>query len=270
MPRLSDPAAIRALLETDRAWAAYALADLAPGFFEHCEWRGSRAAEPAIILLYRAFEIPVLVTVGAAPAVASLLEEIRAEPEMYLSVRPDILPLIKARYEVLAEAPMWRMVLDPTVFGTPAATSATPAGAAVPLTLADLPALQQLYADGQATGEAPDFFSPDMLADGVFYGVREGEALVAAAGTHLYTVAESVGTVGNVYTRRDRRGRGLAVQVTRCVTAELLKLGLRTVVLNVAQPNTAAIRVYERLGFRRYAGFYEGRAKLRALAHAAR
>jgi RimJ/RimL family protein N-acetyltransferase len=260
MPRLTDPSLIRALLETDRPWAAYALADLAPGFFEHCEWRGSHEGEGAVILLYRAFEIPVLITVGAAPTVASLLDEIRDVPEMYLSIRPEILPLIKARYDMLAEAAMWRMVLNPAAFGAPTANEA------VPLTAADLPALLQLYADGEASGEAPDFFSPQMLEQGVFFGVREGEVLVAAAGTHLYTPAEGVGTVGNVYIRRDRRGRGLAGQVTQSVTAELLRLGLRTIVLNVAQPNAVAIRVYERLGFRRYTAFYEGRARRRGLA----
>jgi predicted GNAT family acetyltransferase len=155
---------------------------------------------------------------------------------------------------------MWRMLLDPAAFGAAAVTGA------VRLTMADLPALQQLYADGEASGEAPDFFSPEMLNQGVFFGVREGEALVAAAGTHLYTPAERIGTVGNVYTRRDRRGRGLASQVTQCVTAELLRLRLQTIVLNVAQPNAAAIQVYERLGFRRYTAFYEGRARGRSFA----
>ena len=257
MPRVSDASLIRALLETDRAWAAYALADLAPGFFEHCEWHACGEPAPALILLYRAFETPVLVTVGAAPAIAGLLDEVRDEPEIYLSIRPEILPLIKARYDVLAEAPMWRMVLDPSAFNAPGANEA------VRLTIADLPALQQLYADGDATGEAPDFFYPEMVVQGVFFGVREGEALVAAAGTHLCTLAESVGAEGNVYTRRDRRGRGLAGQVTQGVTAELLRLGLQTIVLNVAQRNAAAIRVYERLGFRRYTPFYEGRGILR-------
>jgi ribosomal protein S18 acetylase RimI-like enzyme len=208
-------------------------------------------------LLYHAFQVPVLVAVGAAPDVAGLLDEICDEPEMYLSIRPDILDLIKARYEVLAEAAMWRMVLDPAAFSAPEANEA------VALTAADLPVLQQLYADGEAGGEAPDFFSPEMVEQGVFFGMREGEALVAAAGTHLYAPAVSVGTVGNVYTRRDRRGRGLAGQVTQCVTAELLKLGLQTIVLNVAQSNAPAIRVYERLGFRRYTAFYEGRVRRR-------
>lgn len=260
MPRLTEPGLIRSLLETDRPWAAYALADLAPGFFEHCEWRGSPDGDRAILLLYRAFEVPVLVTVGAAPAVASLLDEIRDVPEMYLSIRPEILPLIKDRYDVPVESPMWRMVLDPAAFSAARATQA------VPLTRADLPALLQLYADGEASGESPDFFSPQMLEQGVFFGVRECDALVSAAGTHLFTPSEGVGTVGTVYTRRDRRGRGLAGQATQSVTAELLRLGLGTIVLNVAQPNAAAIRVYERLGFRRYTAFYEGRARRRGFA----
>jgi RimJ/RimL family protein N-acetyltransferase len=44
------------------------------------------------------------------------------------------------------------------------------------------------------------------------------------------------------------------------VTAELLRLGVGTVALNVAARNTAAIRVYERLGLGRYCEFVEGLA----------
>jgi ribosomal protein S18 acetylase RimI-like enzyme len=251
MPRLTDLAAIRARLETDRPWAAYALTDLAPGFFEFSEWH---AQATGLLLLYRAFETPVLVTVGAPEAIPALLDEIRDERRMYLSVRPEILPLIKARYAVEAETPMWRMVLEPAAF------QAAPPSETVRLGWADLPALEQLYADGLPVGEAPDFFSAAMLEQGVFFGVREGLALTAAAGTHSCAWTESVGTVGNVYTRRDRRGRGLAGRVTGAVAAELLHLGVRTIVLNVAQTKLAAVHVYERLGFKCYCPFYEGLA----------
>jgi ribosomal protein S18 acetylase RimI-like enzyme len=258
MPRLYETAAIRAILETDRPWAAYALADLAPGFFEVCEWHALPGPDPALILLYRAFETPVLVTLGAPQAINVLLDEVSGEGELYLSVRPEVLPLIKTRYVVKPEAAMWRMVLKPEAFRPfPPQTPTAQLGPA------DLPALQQLYADGHQTGEAPDFFTPEMVEQGVFFGVREGKALVAAAGTHLYASAESVGTVGNVYTRRDRRGRGLAKLVTQAVAAKLLEMGLQTIVLNVAQPNSAAIRVYESLGFVRYCAFYEGLASKR-------
>jgi len=38
MPQVTDRTLIRAMLETDRSWAVYALADLEPGFCEHATW----------------------------------------------------------------------------------------------------------------------------------------------------------------------------------------------------------------------------------------
>jgi RimJ/RimL family protein N-acetyltransferase len=256
MPRLTDPAEIRAILETDRPWAAYALGDLSPGFFEHCQWFGSAPNSlPGLALLYGAFETPVLFTLGQSEIVQFLLDEIPRKPKMYLSIRPEILPLIKAQYRVESEQAMWRMVLELSAFRPVTAERVARLGPP------DLPALQGLYADGQATGEAPDFFSSEMLEQGVFFGIYESDELTAAAGTHLVVSAEGVAAIGNVYTRRDRRGRGLARLVTSAVAAELLhRPGLTTIVLNVNQVNSAAIRVYDGLGFVRYCPFYEGLA----------
>ena len=249
VPRLTDLAAVRARLETDRPWAAYALGDLAPGFAEYSEWFSEGQA---LALLYRAFETPVLFTLGDRHAIDRLLDEIQHEPKMVLSIRPEILPFVKARWRVEHETAMWRMIVDPAGF-RPALTEGV-----VRLGLADLAGLHRLYADGEAAGEVPDFFSPDLLAQGAFFGVYEGEELIASAGTHVVAPAESAGAVGNVYTRRDRRGHGLASRVTSAVTAELLEMRLCTVALNVNQRNDAAIRVYHKLGYRRYCPFHEG------------
>jgi GNAT superfamily N-acetyltransferase len=261
MPRITDRAAIRSLLETDRLWAIYALGDLVPGFFEHCEWSGAPGGAPALALLYRAFDTPVLFTLGEAAAVQRILAEIGPEPRLYLSIRPEILPLIKARYHVSHEQAMWRMVLDPAHFRP------EPAEGCVRLGPANREELEQLYADGEATGEVPGFFTPAMLEEGVFFGLREKEGLAAAAGTHLVAPTEGVAAIGNVYTRRDRRGRGFAGRTTSAVVRELLRMDLRTVALNVAQDNAAALRVYERLGFARYCAFYEGVAERGGPSH---
>ena len=254
MPRISDPADIRARLETDRAWAVYALGDLAPGFWEVSEWYGAPGDEHAIVLVYRAFETPVIFALGQPETIDMILEEIQAERKMYLSLRPEILPLIKKRWRVEGETAMWRMTVTGESF-RPA-----PRDGVARLGPDDWPALRELYDDGRPTGEVPDFFNLEMVENGVFYGLREGGALVAAAGTHLVAPSEGVGAVGNVYTRRDRRGRGLAARVTSAVTAELLGMDLRTVALNVNQQNAAALRVYEKLGYTRYCPFYEGLA----------
>lgn len=251
MPRLTDSAAVRRLLETDRPWAVYLLGDLAPQRLPHCTWLHVPGGAPALVLLYREFGTPVLCALGGADAVRPLLEEV-AEPAMYLHVRPEVVELLRPRYRVEHEADMWRMILDPTHF-RPA-----PADRAARLGSADLAALRRLYADGAPAGEVPDFFFPGMLGEGVFFGVWEGGELTAAAGTHLVVPEEGVAAVGNIYTRRDRRGRGLATRVTNAVTAELVASGLRTIALNVNQRNATAIRVYERLGFARYCAFKEG------------
>lgn len=250
--RITDPAEIRAILETDRAWAVYALGDLAPAFFEHCDWFRTAGDASALALLYRGYERPILFTLGPADHVDRLLDEIDLVDEMFLHVRPEVVPLIKQRYRVCNEMHMWRMLVDPTAY-RPADVDGT-----TRLDLADVPAIERLYATGEPSGESPDFFYPSMVERGVFFGLRDGNNVVAVAGTHLVSIEESVGTIGNVYTHPARRGHGLAARVTSAVTSELLRTGVRTVGLNVAQGNAVALRLYERLGFARYCAFCEG------------
>ena len=252
MPPVTDPVSIRTLLETDRPWSVYALGDLAPERFRHCTWLAGPG--PALVLLYRAFTTPVLFALGQPGAVRGLLEEVGDEPELSLHVWPEILTLLRPGFELRGVKQMWRMVLDWTRF-RPA-----PAEGVVRLAPADLPALRGLYADGEPAGEAPGFFAPSMLQDGVFFGIREGADLVAVAGTHLVEPHEGVAAVGNIYTRRDRRGRGLATRATAAVVSEMLARRLRTIALNVEEDNSPAVRVYERLGFLRYCPFVEGLA----------
>jgi ribosomal protein S18 acetylase RimI-like enzyme len=240
---------IRAVLETDRAWSVYALGDLEPPHAAFAEWQVA-ADRSALTLLYREFGTPVLFTLGPPASLAPLLNRLE-ERELYLLLRPDVLPLIEARATVRNLTPMWRMLLGQFT------ASESDAERLGPEAFAEL---EQLYADGRDTHEAPDFFIRAQVERGVFYGVREADKLIAAAGTHLVSTTLGIGALGNVYVRRDQRRRGLGARVTAAVTAELLRMGLPTIALNVKQDNAAAIRVYERLGFRRYCEFYEGLA----------
>lgn len=254
MSRLTDRNLIRSLLHTDRLWAAYALGDLAPGFFEHAAWYTLEDDPTALALVLDLFERPVLFLMGPPVSVCLLLDEIGTLPRVFFLARPETLPVFQERYEIEKVETMWRMSLEAVAFDF------RPFPQAERLGREDEDALQKLFADGAGAGESPDFFLPEMLEKGVYFGVREGGALIAAAGTHLFEPSEGVGAIGNVYTRRDRRGRGLATQVTGAVTAELARCGLPTIVLNVNQENLAAKRVYERLGFRPYCAYYEGLA----------
>ncbi len=245
MPPLTDPGLVRARLETDRPWAAFALADLEPPYSAHATWFVPPDSPHAIGLLYRAFGTPIVLLAGSSGEWASLLHEMDAAlgggRDVYAVVKPDALPVITSHYLVNEQRPMVRMVLDQAGARPPVSGAVSRLG---PL---DLGSIQALYAD-----EPPAFFLTSMLHDGVYYGIREHEDLIAVAGTHVVARDVSVAALGNIYTRADRRGRGLATATTNAVASGLVRLGISTIVLNVREDNQPAVRVYERLGFKRY------------------
>lgn len=135
----------------------------------------------------------------------------------------------------------------------------SPAGPSEPparLTLDALPALERLY---RQLADGPDAFQPQQLEHGIYFGIRRGDQLLSAAGTHVACRPLGIAALGNVATLPTERGRGLGAAVCRAVIDELRGIGYRTIVLNVRMENQAAIRVYRKLGFMPYCGFYEGR-----------
>jgi predicted GNAT family acetyltransferase len=84
--------------------------------------------------------------------------------------------------------------------------------------------------------------------------------LVSVAGTHIVSDNERIAALGNVLTHPDYRGQGLATMVTSAVCEELLDRGIELIGLSVSRSNEAAMRVYEKIGFKRHVPFYEGTA----------
>lgn len=250
MPRTSDRSLLRAVLHRDRAWCLYPLGDLDDRQFGFCEWY---VAGASFLLVYRGAGTPVLITGGDAAVCAELLDEAGRPAPAHLHVPPDLIPHLETRYRRTGTRPLVRMALE--------APRLPEGGAAQPLTRAHTGALERLYADGVCSGESPDFFFPAMLDDGTFFGVWENGELIAAAGTHLVAPGESVAAIGNVYTRRDCRGRGLGAVVTSAVVCCLLARGIATIALSVVERNTAALRLYERLGFAAHCRFVDGRVE---------
>jgi GNAT superfamily N-acetyltransferase len=243
MPALTDLSVVRRILQADPIWCVYALGDLAPGFSGKCSWYWTLGEEPALTLIYRGFSPPIFFATGKPDGLEPLLNEISAEPALSLHVRPEALRMVAARYRIRDEKSVWRMAIRAENFRPTAVENCIRLGPA------DLSSIRSLYADGEEAGESPEYFSPSSLEDGVFFGIRDRQELVAVAGTHLVSAKEGVAAAGNVYTRRDRRGNGLAAQTTSAVVKELLQLGIGTIALNVLQQNLTAIHIYENIGF---------------------
>jgi GNAT superfamily N-acetyltransferase len=247
MPQLTDANDIRPLLHRDRLWGVYALGDLAPPMFPKTRWFG-----PDLTMVLHDYGTNILFAMGTA-SIREALDHVTWP--VHLQVQQDALDEIGRYATIEHQKLMWRMSWsERSVAGGTLVPPAQPQR----LSHVDVPALQALYGDGDATGEAPDFFHPSMVNDGVFFGVYDGPTLVAAAGTHLFAPEEDAVAIGNIYTMRDRRGRGLGRIATMAVL-EAVK-DIKTVGLNVRADNLAALRLYESIGFVRHCPFYEGQA----------
>lgn len=246
-PAPGDDGVAREQLTKDPAWAAYALGDLDERRARHCQWF---IRDGSIALLYREFAAPIFWAAGD-PAI---LEDVPDLAGCDLQIPEPFLEPIQARIPIAWTRPMFRMVLDERDFQPGTTTVAVDR-----LDSAQAADVRALYADGVARHEEPDFFFASQMDDRTFFGVRSGGALVAAGGTHLYSEAERVGTIGNVYTHHAHRGRGYAAAVTTAIVRELISRGMQTLALNVKRDNAAAIHVYETLGFRIHCPFLEGR-----------
>lgn len=243
MPALLDKSHIRTLLGRDPRWAVYALGDLTPRMFEKCRW-----FTPDLTLVLQDYGTSILFAMGPGSVEEALAH---VTWPVHLQVQADALEAVARMATVTRQWSMWRMAWERCALPQPEAR-------VIRLGPGALDAVQRLYADGASTGESPDFFFPAMLADGVFYGIYEDGDLVAAAGTHLVARDEDAAAIGNIYTRRDRRGRGLGRAVTAAVLRDLDGIG--TIGLNVRDGNAAAIHLYESLGFVRHCAFVEALA----------
>jgi ribosomal protein S18 acetylase RimI-like enzyme len=239
---LANKADIRRLLERDRRWCVYALGDLSSRMFPKCQW-----FTPDLTLVLRDYGTSILFAHGPG-SIREALDHVTWP--VHLQVQQDALDEVARHAVVTNEKRMIRMAWS--------GGSTRVSDRVARLGAGDVPALEALYADGESTGESPDFFYGSMVTDGVFFGVYKGASLIAAAGTHLVARDEGAAAIGNVYVRRDRRGRGLGRAVTAAVLHELA--GIETVGLNVRADNDAAIRVYESLGFVRHCEFREALA----------
>jgi ribosomal protein S18 acetylase RimI-like enzyme len=100
------------------------------------------------------------------------------------------------------------------------------------------------YAASYPTG----YFEPVNLERGPYVAIRDHRGIAAVAGVHVYSPARRVASLGNIATRPDARGRGLARRVTAAL-CRLLQDEIDVIGLNVRADNAVAIACYRGVGF---------------------
>ena len=237
---------LRSFLERDRLFAAYAICDLEEREFPRTRWGiATEGDEPiAVGMEYSGLTPQPLFVMGRLDGIEAILRDVLRPRAAYIAARRESLPAVEALYRVDSGPPMVRMWVDRARFRP----YPSDVRRLLPVEIGELNRLYQL---GFAS-----WLSSSAVAEGVYYGIRVGGRLVAAAGTHVVSPAARLAVVGNVYTDVEYRGRGYATAVTGAVTAELLR-SCDQVVLNVRADNPPALQAYGRLGYAAHVRFEE-------------
>ena len=242
----TDRALLRAYLEQDRLFAAYAICDLEEREFARTRWgMAFDGDQPVALVMEYSGPTPQPLFIAGRPDGIGIILRDHIRPRVaYVAARPEAIPAVQAHYRVDPGAAMVRMWVDRARF--------RPYPASVQRLLpVENGELNRLYQLGFAS-----WLPSTAIADGVYYGMRVNGQLIAAAGTHVVSHTARLAVVGNVLTHVDYRGRGFATAVTGAVTAELLRT-CDQVVLNVRSDNPPALNAYRRLGYAEHARFEE-------------
>lgn len=241
-----DRALLRDFLETNRLFSAYALCDLEDREFARTRWGAAFDGDEmvAIVLEYSGMTPQPMFVMGRADGIEAILADVIRPRAAYVATLTDGLPAVQTQYRVDPGPQMVRMWVDRARFRPyPADVRRL-----LPIEIGELNRLYQL---GFAS-----WLPSSAIAEGVYFGIRVGGRLVAAAGTHVISPQAKMAVVGNVLTHIDYRGRGYATAVTGAVTAELLR-ACDQVALNVRSDNPPALQAYRRLGYAEHVRFEE-------------
>ena len=232
----------------------YHLGDLDDFFFPHTTWYISRRSGEidALALLYHGLQPPVLLAIENQnlEALTSLLASLQPHlpAQVYSHLSPGLEPALQPRFHLAHHGEHLKMALI--------RPGDLPAGTRLPirpLTTADLPALNDLY----AAAYPGNWFDPRMLETGQYLGLPvEDGSLVSVAGVHVYSPDYRVAALGNIATHPGYRGRGLASALTAALCRRLLP-NVETIGLNVHSGNAPAVSLYENIGFEPTAVYHE-------------
>ncbi len=253
-----DPGELETAMGGDRAYCAYALAQLDPARFGRARFWLAQCADGASGIVVQARgNGRTMLLIGNPTAVGAALALHPGPPASYLATAaPEHLPALEKTHEATDRLIMHRMQTTADSFRPAPDAPADPD--VLPLRRlsdVDVPALNQLY----RAGGAPAHYTASDLQRLPYWGAFDGRRLAAVAGTHVVSPGRGVGVVGNVMTHPSYRSRGLGTRVTGAVTATLLAQGLGLIVLTVDPTNTRAVRAYRRLGYERGADVVEAR-----------
>ncbi|MBD3333786.1 GNAT family N-acetyltransferase [candidate division GN15 bacterium] len=250
-----NKAALASHFQRDWVLFAYHLGDLDDFYFPHCRWLVWPAADDVkeALLIYRP-------PGENSPSTVMAFGLSEAMDELLVAVRDQLPDRFFCHFQSHHRESLG------------SGFTLSPLGPHIKMRLDDLTRVnddtfeQVVWLGGEDEGRIqclmdrgyPDgYFSPHMLATGLYVGIEDGDKLVSLAGVHTHNTEQRIAVLGNIVTHPDYRGRGFATKVTYALSRRLAEQGLR-VCLNVARDNQAARACYRSLGFVHTHDYEEG------------
>ena len=245
-----DRDAVRAFLQRDRPWAAWALCSLGPDDWPHVRFWNDGAAGVALWVFDHPWWGGAVHTFGSGPALDALSRAASLPKRAFLRLAPEARAALSGRYRLDRLESIVRMHVTPATFRPlegPVAERPGPDSGAE---------LARLYA-----GWPESRFHVGRLRRGYRYrAIRIRGRLVAVAENAIRSREEGVAIVQGVYVHPGWRGRGLGRAVTGAMTEQLFEEGARDVVLDVRAENLPALAAYAGLGYGCWGTFLGGPA----------
>jgi len=232
----------------------YALGDLDDFFWPHTTWYALRDEGQVrqLALFYTGQPLPTLLAYAEPPIgpMRDLVHDLlRVLPRrFYAHLTEGVADVLADDYRVQPHGAFHKMSLTDR-----SRLAGFDGSEAVALSAADTEELLALY----GASYPGNWFVPRMLETGCYFGIRRGPTLASVAGVHVYSQRYQVAALGNITTRPDVRGQGLATTVTARLCQELLRAGIACLGLNVKADNRGALACYEKLGLERVADYGE-------------
>ncbi len=230
----------------------YSIGDLDDFFRPYTTWYGIRSGNHVkeIVLVYNGPQLPTIVGLSKnLDNMKDLLESIQdlLPPRFYAHLSPGLESLFRREFEVETGIPHYKMALLNKDILPGINTDMVSC-----LSDKDLPALRALYDKSYPE----NWFDPRMLMTNQYFGIREDNRIIAAAGVHVFSLEYKAAAIGNIVTDSAYRKMGYGTKVTAALCKSLLSANLR-VGLNVRTDNKAAAECYRKLGFEINAAYEE-------------
>ncbi|MBN4076447.1 GNAT family N-acetyltransferase [Gemmatimonas aurantiaca] len=250
-----DKILIAKFCQADPALYAYYLGDLDDFFFDRTRWwvaaDSCDDAPSAITLWYQSSDLLVIQGLGHGAAQERTWREVLplCSGEIHVHYHTDHEPIFAETYGIRPLGKFYKMRLERPFDSSVIFEMSAKAKIA---RSEDRPQIDSLL----ERAYPGSYFDHRLLETSKCAVVFVGDTAVSFAACHVCSEEHSVASLGAIVTDPDFRRRGLATATTAKILS-ILQGKIKDICLNVHSENSAAISIYEKLGFEIHCEYHE-------------